>query len=64
MKKQLLSSKQKEVWTCECKSTNDIGSSCGNCGKDIFGFKQNEVTPVETILGLEEKIGLITEYLK
>lgn len=65
MKKQMLSSKEKEIWTCECKGvTNDIGSSCVNCEKDIFGFKYAEVTPTKAILDLEEKISLIKEYLE
>ncbi len=63
MKKQLLSSKEKEIWTCECKSTNDMGYYCSNCGKDIFGFKNGESKPNETILKLEERNSLIGEYL-
>ena len=64
MKKQLLSSKEKEVWICECGKTNDIGSYCGNCNKDIYGFKSTEVNPLAVIYELEEKISLIEEYIK
>ncbi|HSC54123.1 MAG TPA: YbjQ family protein [Phnomibacter sp.] len=64
MKKQLLSSKEKEIWTCECKGTSEIGSLCGNCSKDIFGFKPTEMTPSEIIAVLEEKISLINEYME
>lgn len=34
--KQLLSSKEKEVWNCECGKTNDIDTFCFDCGLDIF----------------------------
>src|SRR6266496_3647452 len=44
-KKQLLSSKEKEVWTCECGKTNDMNTYCSGCGQDIYGFKQNEIKP-------------------
>lgn len=64
MKKQLLSCKEKEVWTCECKSINDVGTLCVNCDKDIFGFKQNETSPLKAISDLEEKISLINEFVE
>ena len=63
MKKQLLSSKEKEIWTCECKGTGEIGKLCSNCNKDIYGFKTNEMTPLKLISLMDEKISLITEYL-
>ncbi len=64
MKKQLLSSKEKEVWTCECGKTNDIDSNCSGCSKDIYGFKSNEVKPSSVDNYIQEKIGLITEYVE
>lgn len=63
MKKQLLSSKEKEVWTCECSKTNDIGSYCSGCKKDIYGFTSNEVSPPVALDKLIEKISLISEYI-
>lgn len=63
-KKQLLSSKEKEVWTCECGKTNDIDTYCSGCGQDIYGFKQNETKPNTAINYIEQKIDLINEYLK
>ena len=63
MKKQLLSSKEKEVWACECSKTNDIGSYCSGCKKDIYGFSANEVSPSKVLANLEEKISLIAEYV-
>lgn len=64
MKKQLLSSKEKEVWTCECGKTNDIGAYCSGCSKDIYGFKANEVKPLLVDNYIQQKIELITEYVE
>lgn len=64
MKKQLLSSKEKEVWTCECGKTNDVGVDCSGCGQDIYGFRQNELKPTTVDNYIEQKIELISEYIK
>lgn len=64
-KKQLLSSKEKDVWNCECgNKSNDIGEYCGTCNNDIFGFKQTEMKPNEIVKYVEQKIELINEYIK
>jgi uncharacterized protein YbjQ (UPF0145 family) len=64
-KKQLLSSKEKEVWNCECgEKAIDIGQYCGSCYNDILGFKENEMKPNEVEKYIEEKIELINEYIK
>ena len=63
-KKQLLSSKEKEVWTCECGKTNDIGAYCSGCNQDIYGFKTNELNPVTVENFIKEKIDLISEYVE
>jgi uncharacterized protein YbjQ (UPF0145 family) len=66
-KKQMLSSKEKEVWICECGKTNDIGSNndhCDTCTKDIYGFKNNDITPVKAIENINLKIELISELVK
>jgi uncharacterized protein YbjQ (UPF0145 family) len=63
-KKQLLSSKEKEVWTCECGKTNDIDSHCSGCTLDIYGFKKSESNPVTVSNYIEQKIELITDLLK
>lgn len=64
-KKQLLSSKEKDVWNCECgNKSNDIGEYCGTCNNDIFGFKQTEMKPNEIVKYIEQKIELINEYIK
>lgn len=64
MKKQLLSSKEKEVWTCECSRTNDIDTDCTNCLKDIYGFTVNDVRPARIVDILKNKIDLITGFIK
>lgn len=63
-KKQLLSSKEKEVWICECGRNNEIESHCSNCNQDIYGFKTNEIKPLDTINSITRKIELISDYLK
>lgn len=63
-KKGFLSSKDKEVWICECKTTNDFGTYCKNCFKDIYGFTSREISPPASIAILEEKINLISEFLE
>lgn len=63
-KKQLLSSKEKEVWNCECgNNSNDIGGYCGNCNNDIFGFKDSEMKPNEIVAYIDQKIELISKYI-
>ena len=62
-KKQLLSSKEKEVWTCECGKTNDIGAYCSGCSQDIYGFKANEVKPLAADNYIQQKIDLISEFV-
>ncbi len=64
IKKQLLSSKEKEVWTCECGKTNDIGAYCSGCSQDIYGFKANEIKPETADNYIQQKIELISEYVE
>ncbi|HTE30924.1 MAG TPA: YbjQ family protein [Chryseolinea sp.] len=61
-KKVLLSSKEKDVWLCECGKTNDVDYYCSGCGQNIEGFKEIELKPVKVASMLEEKIALIKEY--
>ena len=65
-KKGMFSTKEKEIWVCECKTSNEIGTNytlCKNCFKDIYGFTADEVTSTQVISILEEKINLITELI-
>ncbi len=63
-KKQILSSKEKEIWTCECGKNNDIDTYCSGCGQDIYGFKQSELRAKTAYNHIEQKIHLINEYIK
>ena len=64
-KKQLLSSKEKEVWNCECGNKSvEIGEYCGSCKNDIFGFKESEMKPTDIVKYIDQKIELINEYIK
>jgi uncharacterized protein YbjQ (UPF0145 family) len=66
-KKKILSSKEQEIWICECDTTNPIADKnnyCSSCLNDIFGFKISELKPSEVIIYLEGKINLITELTK
>ena len=63
-KKQLLSSKEKDVWVCECGKSNEMDDRyCGSCFVDIYGFKSDEVSPLSLINALEEKIELIKQFV-
>lgn len=63
-KKQLLSSKEKDVWNCECGKTNDTEITyCPNCFKDIYGFESNEIKPKRVCEILDEKIEFISYYI-
>jgi uncharacterized protein YbjQ (UPF0145 family) len=63
-KKQMLSSKEKEVWSCECGKTNDIDSYCLGCHKDIYGFKETEGKPFSIIDSISQKIDIISNCLE
>ena len=61
-KKQMLSSKEKEIWICECSKTNSLENEyCSSCEKDIYGFKVFELRPEKFINYIEDKIELIKE---
>ena len=64
VKKQLLSSKEKEIWTCECGKVNDMESYCSACQKDINGFTSSEVKPAYVEHHIKQKIGLILEIIE
>ena len=62
-KKMLLSTKEKDVWVCECKKTNDIGTYCDGCLKDIYGFYSQEVNPHEINKFIEIKARMIKKLI-
>jgi uncharacterized protein YbjQ (UPF0145 family) len=58
--KKLLSSKEKEIWICQCGTKNEIQNThCGTCGKDIYGFFNTEISPEKSISILRETIDII-----
>ena len=64
-KKQLLSSKEKEVWECECGKINDSDATyCGRCSLDIYGFSDTEIKPPRAAQIIKEKIILFSEPLE
>lgn len=62
-KRQLLSSKLREIWVCECGKTNDMGVHCGGCEQDINGFKMSEIKPTTAIESLEQRVALLIECM-
>ena len=62
-KKQLLSSKEKDIWICECKKTNDSNVYCENCFKDIYGFQTQEPSPIKISILLNQKIELLKSLI-
>ncbi|GHA38314.1 hypothetical protein GCM10007103_19610 [Salinimicrobium marinum] len=64
-KKQLLTSKEKEVWECECGKVNDMDYTyCTKCQHDLFGFDDRELKPAAAIKIIGNKISLIREALE
>jgi uncharacterized protein YbjQ (UPF0145 family) len=64
-KKQLLSSKEKDVWNCECgKTNNEIGAYCTGCSNDIYGFRPTEMKASTIDDFIQQKIELIMEFIK
>jgi uncharacterized protein YbjQ (UPF0145 family) len=63
--KKMLSSKEVDVWICECKNKNDMEIEyCSSCKKDIYGFFQNEVSPKTAIAKFKNNIEIIKEFVK
>lgn len=58
--KKLLSSKEKDIWICQCNVKNDIDSKyCSNCSKDIYGYHSNQINPEDAIRKLLDDIDII-----
>lgn len=59
-KKKMLSSKEKEIWKCECEKENDLSSTyCSSCQKDIFGFSDKEVNPIAIKDKLTQELAIL-----
>jgi uncharacterized protein YbjQ (UPF0145 family) len=62
--KKMLSSKEVDVWVCECGRKNELTSKyCENCEKDQYGFLRSEVNPEIAIKKLTENIDLLKKYV-
>ena len=65
VKKQLLSSKEIEVWECECGKSNNIEYIyCNSCNKNMYGFYKHEINPEDAEKCIEEKIGFIQDLVR
>jgi len=64
-KKKMLSSKEIDVWICECNKENEINDVfCVRCGNDIFGFKKDTFNPTKLTDLLGNKLDVLTQILK
>jgi uncharacterized protein YbjQ (UPF0145 family) len=58
--KKLLSSKEVDIWVCQCGGKNNIEYSyCPTCKKNIYGFFASEINPEKAISKMNETIDLI-----
>lgn len=63
-KKQMLSNKNKNVWTCECsKVNNEDVIYCPSCHKDFYGFTEHEAKPKQVINSINENLDLLRELI-
>lgn len=63
-KKKMLSSKENNIWICECnKENNSIDLYCSSCGNDISGFSKTEIKPNELIDKLNSKIEILKDIM-
>lgn len=64
--KKLLSSKEVDIWICECGHKNEMSSEfCENfnCAKDQYGFTKSQIGPTTAIKKITENIALIIKYV-
>jgi len=63
-KKQMLSSKETEVWKCECGKINSMDYvMCLRCEKDIYGFEKGMINPKEAKEKIFSKIDIIESIM-
>lgn len=63
-KKQMLSSKETEVWKCECGKINSMDYvMCLRCEKDIYGFEKGMINPKEAKEKISSKIDIIESIM-
>jgi uncharacterized protein YbjQ (UPF0145 family) len=65
LKKKMLSSKEVEIWLCECgKENNMIDIYCSKCYNDILGFYEKELKPERIQNNLKNIIAVLIKILK
>jgi uncharacterized protein YbjQ (UPF0145 family) len=63
-KKKALSSKEKEIWICECEKENSEETEhCTNCNKDIYGFYEKESNPNSAIEKLTNSVEILINVI-
>lgn len=63
-KKKALSSKEKEIWVCECEKENSEESKyCSSCHKDIYGFFEKEKNPINVIEILTNNVEILINVI-
>ena len=64
-KKKMLSSKEVDIWICECGKENNITDIyCSKCFNDILGFNEKEYKPEIIQNKLENVIEILEKILK
>ena len=61
--KSKLSSKEKEVWKCNCGKTNNVNDTSCDCGQDRMGFLYWELKTEKAIEIIDDNINLIQRTL-
>ncbi len=63
-KKKALSSKEKEIWICECSKENDKERTyCSSCKRDIFGFSENETNAEQISKKLKSELEILEKVI-
>jgi len=63
--KKLLSSKEIEIWKCECGEKNEMTvANCSKCHRDIYGFANHKINPEKAIQKLTENIEIIKTNIR
>lgn len=63
-KKKMLSTKEVDIWICECeKENNSHDIYCSRCKNDIFGFSEKDVNQNEINDILENKLIILQQIL-
>lgn len=54
----------KRVWKCQCSAKNDQNvQACGRCGRDVYGFRDDEISPPTAVDALTKRIKALSNYV-